>query len=297
MRLYQCPACDCLPLRYKKPPTTTPKCIRCGRTLVKISRIPKTLHWGMIASTAVSAALFAPHLVEHWTNRYLTTPSPPGLSGSIAPQPAIERETSSLDRIDLFTKLEEADSTWQPQEELLPDGSRQYRYKKRPGEPDLNLAELRALINEPPTFDIERKVINSLLETLQSAGVRVMLAPTLKQGAAAEWDHHHGTMRIKPEVIDSGSKDFLRVLNHESIHVAQSCRAGSLYSKPKPLGLNISTIPEFEAPLASSIYADIPHEDKVLEKEAYSLQNDTFNALKLLSKECTRISLILSNQG
>ncbi len=286
MRLYQCPACDCLPVRYKHRPTSTPKCVRCGRTLVKVSRIPKSFRWGLAIASAGVTALFAPHLVEHFQSKFVKSPSPSGLSGSVAPLPAIDRMTDSLDRVDLFTKLEEADSQWQPQEELLPDGSIRYLYKKRAGESDLSLSELRSLIKDPPTFDSERKAINSLLETLRNAGVRVILMPTLKKGAAAEWDHQQGTMRIQPHVMDKGSKDFLRVLNHEAIHVAQSCRGGSLYAKPKALGIPVSFDPTTQATLSAAMYFNISKEERALEEEAYGLQNDIYRAHQLVSKEC-----------
>jgi hypothetical protein len=240
----------------------------------------------MAVASASAAVLFGPQLLEHFHSRFLKSTSPSGLSGSVAPLPGIDRMTPSLDRIDLFTKLEEADSQWQPQEELLPDGSIRYLYKKRAGEADLSLAELRSLINDPPTFDTERQAINSLLEALRDAGVRVTLAPTLKKGAAAEWDHRQGTMRIQPRVMDQGSKDFLRVLNHEAIHVAQSCRAGSLFAKPKALGIAVSPDPATQRSLSTSVYKNISEEEKLLEHEAYDLQEDTYRAHDLVSKEC-----------
>jgi hypothetical protein len=203
--------------------------------------------------------------------------------------------TPTLDRLDLFTKLEEADAQWLPQEELLPDGSTRYLYKRRAGEPDLNVAALRALISDPPTYDEERQAINSLLETLRKAGVRVMLSPTLKKGAAAEWDHRQGMMRIQPHVTDKGSLDFLRVLNHEAIHVAQSCRAGSLYARPQPLGIPVASNPTTQTTLAISIYADVSHEEKLLELEAYGLQNDIYRAHDLVSKECKVTQTALLN--
>jgi hypothetical protein len=286
MRLYQCPACDCLPFRYKRRPTSPPKCVRCSRELVKVSRIPIGFRWGFAAAVASVGLLFAPHLLEHLHAKFLNMPSRSGLSGSVAPLPAIDRTTLSVDRIDLFTKLEEADAQWHPQEELLPDGSIRYHYKQRVGESELTLAEVRSLVNDPPSFEMERKAINTLLETLRNAGVRVMLAPTLKKGAAAEWDHQHGTLRIQPHVMGKGSKDFLRVLNHEAIHVAQSCRAGSLTSKPRSLDIPVSPDRSTLVTLASTIYAGISNEEKVLEQEAYALQEDAHKANQVVSKEC-----------
>jgi ribosomal protein L34E len=297
MRLYQCPACDCLPVRYKRRPISPPKCVRCSRTLVKVSRIPNGFRWGLAAAVASVGLLFAPHLYDHLHSKFMTAPSPSGLSGSVSPLPAVDRTTLSFDRVDLFTKLEEADAQWHPQEELMPDGSIRYHYKRRAGESDLSLAELRSLVNDPPSFDMERKAINTLLETLRKAGVQVMLVPTVKKGAAAEWDHQQGILRIQPHVMDKGSKDFLRVLNHEAIHVAQSCRAGSLTSKPRSLNLSVPLDPSTHAILSSTIYFGISNEEKVLEEEAYALQDDTHKAHDVVSKECKTSGTALLQQG
>lgn len=295
MRLYQCPACDCLPVRYKRRPSTTPTCVRCGRVMIKASRMPKGFRLGFALTTATVTALFVPHIVERVNSHLIkgtsstklrSTRPTIGLSGSIAPPPPIDRVTESLDSHDLFSKLEDADSQWQPQEELLPDGSTRFLYKRRAGEPDLSLSELRSLINDPPTFHSEREAINDLLQTLRQAGVRVMLTPTIKKGAAAEWDHSQGVLRIQPQVTEKGSLDFLRVLNHEAIHVAQSCRGGSLFSKPEILGVPVSADRTIHTTLASPVYHNTSNVEKALEREAYSLQNDINKAKDLVGKEC-----------
>jgi hypothetical protein len=265
--------------------------------MVKASRVSKNIRWGLAAASAAVVALFAPHVVERLNARFFTSPNPSNLSGSAAPLPAIGREAISPDRMDLFTKLQEADSQWQPQEELLPNGSTRYLYRRRAGEPDLSLAELRSLVKDPPSFETEKTAINQLLETLRKAGVRVMLTPTLKKGAAAEWDHHQGTLRIQPHVMEKGSKDFLVVLNHEAIHVAQSCRGGSLYAKPQALGIAIPPDPLTQRTLATAMYAGISHEEKGLEQEAYGLQDDVYRAQDLVSKECKVKQTALLNQG
>ena len=209
-----------------------------------------------------------------------------GVAKSLLPAPAEERMTTSLNTSELFEKLEDADMQWQPQEELLPDGSTRYLYKRRAGEPNLSLAELRSLINDPPTFHAEREAIIDLLDTLRQAGVRILLSPTVKQGAAAEWDHQLGVMRIQPHVTGKGSLDFLRVLNHEAIHVAQSCRGGSLHARPTALGLPVSRDELINKTLTDPIYANASHWEKSLELEAYGLQNDIRKANSLVTKEC-----------
>ena len=262
--------------------------------MVKKSKLDSGYRWGFALTTAAVAALFAPHLLEHLNSKFTKTAHVKGLSGSITPAAPIDRMTDSLDTNELFIKLENADAQWQPQEELLPNGSTRFLYKRRVGEPDLSIAELRSLINDPPTFHTEREAIINLLETLRQAGVRVILTPTIKKGAAAEWDHREGVMRIQPHLTEKGSLDFLRVLNHEAIHVAQSCRSGSLVAKPKSLGVPIKNDNSFRSTFDNPVYANMSDNEKILELEAYSLQNDISRANFLVSKECkvTQTSLL-----
>jgi hypothetical protein len=252
----------------------------------KKSRFGAEYKFGFLLTTGLITALFAPNIKDQIYPAGGKAVGASGVTRSLPPEPAEDRMTASLDASELFNKLEDADMQWQPQEELLPDGSTRYLYKRRAGEPNLSLAELRSLINDPPTFHAEREAIIDLLDTLRQAGVRVMLAPTLKKGAAAEWDHRLGVMRIQPDVTAKGSLDFLRVLNHEAIHVAQSCRGGSLRSRPQVLGVSISRNSSINKTLTDPIYADASNWERGLEVEAYGLQNDLTKANLLVKKEC-----------
>lgn len=286
MRLYQCPACDCLPVRFKKPPQSPPKCIRCGRYLIKKSRLSGGYLWAVGLSSAVVIALFLPHLFDFIKSKSRNS-SFVGLTGSLAPDIAVDRMSPPIDPNHLLSKLEDADLQWQPQEELLPDGGVRYLYKRRSGEPDLSVAELRSLMDNPPTFHRERQAILALLESLRQAGVKVLLTPTLKKGAAAEWDHRQAVLRIQPQMTAKGSQDFLRVLNHEAIHVAQSCRGGTLRARPQVLGLPIAAPSlELKNNLNDPVYANASDWEKELEREAYGLQNEVSTAKKLVKREC-----------
>ena len=101
-------------------------------------------------------------------------------------------------------------------------------------------------------------------------------------------------MRIQPHLTEKGSLDFLRVLNHEAIHVAQSCRSGSLVAKPKALGVPLKNDNSFRSTFDNPVYANVSDNEKILELEAYSLQNDISRANVLVSKECkvTQTSLL-----
>jgi hypothetical protein len=108
----------------------------------------------------------------------------------------------------------------------------------------LSLAQIRALIDLPPSFDKEREVVVELLRTLQDVGVQLDLTKPRKRAAAAEWDGAARTLRIDPSVVGHGTVDFARVLNHEAIHVAQSCFGGGLRAYPKLLGIDNQLTPE-----------------------------------------------------
>ncbi|MEB3301901.1 MAG: hypothetical protein VKN56_08005, partial [Cyanobacteriota bacterium] len=68
---------------------------------------------------------------------------------SLAPEAAEVRSKESFPINELIAQLEEADYQWQPRQEILPDGSTRYVYKRRSGDPDLNVTQLRQLIETP----------------------------------------------------------------------------------------------------------------------------------------------------
>jgi hypothetical protein len=209
-----------------------------------------------------------------------------GIQGSLPPVVSQSSIAVKVNTEDLLSQLKEADLQWRPEQEVLADGTTRYLYKRREGEPDLSVAELQRLLQSPPTFEQERKDITELLQALERAGAKVVLAPTLKEGAAAEWDHQVATLRIQPRIIQKGSVDFLRVLSHEAIHVAQSCKAGSLRSKPEALGIQVSKRTDILAKLDDPIYSQASQWEQLLEKEAYATQNYPSIARYHLEREC-----------
>lgn len=210
------------------------------------------------------------------------------LQGSLPPKEPEARISHHLDTNDLLSQLETADLEWQPKEEVLEDGSTRYLYKRREGEPDLSVAELKTLVEQPPTFLKERKAILQLLQVLRKAGAKVVIAPTLKDGAAAEWDHSVGLLRIQPKMTQKGSVDFLKVLSHEAIHVAQSCKAGSLKSRPQALGIAAGNKEDFLRKLKDPVYATASRWEIQLEMEAYAMQDDSSIAMQHVLNHCLR---------
>jgi hypothetical protein len=210
------------------------------------------------------------------------------------PDPAL-RPLALLDD-GLIERLSEADQAWIPRAEPLPDGGLRYLYKRRPGDPELSVAQVEALIADPPSLAAEQRRIVDLLTSLERAGAAVALEEPIKAGAAAEWDPRARTLRIRPDVIDQGSLEFARVLNHEAVHVAQSCAAGSVGASPRPLGVRPPVGSSPGGPLRSAaaidplndpVYADLSPAERRMEAEAYSLQNSLGVGRSLIEIHCS----------
>jgi hypothetical protein len=196
---------------------------------------------------------------------------------------------------DLLERLQQADEA-----EPLPGGGTRYTYRRRSGDPTLTIAQLRVLIANPPTFETERRSIISLLTLLDQLGASVSLSQPVKRGAAGEWDPGLRRLRIRPDVSAQGTRQFARVLNHEAIHVAQSCAAGGLGANPRPLGL---ALPEDHATgsaagrgspdedsfreLQNPIYANISPSIRQAEREAYALQDRLGAGERLVRIHCS----------
>jgi hypothetical protein len=186
----------------------------------------------------------------------------------------------------LMQQLALADRQWWPRAEPLPGGGTRYVYRRRPGEPELTLDGIKALMRHPPTFAQERQRIVQLRRALLGLGVGVELSQPHKPGAAAEWDPSARTIRLKPAVVAKGSAEFLRVLNHEAIHVAQSCRGGGIGAAPQPLGLSQQLPAHLQAVLQDPTYASASVHERQLEREAYAHQEQLDLGLSLLSLYC-----------
>lgn len=255
----------------------------------------------LIASLLLLAIAIRRHSDESGTEPLATTahaavsePLPPG------PRPL------ALLQGDLMERLQRGDEAWRPRAVPLPGGGTRYLYKRRKGDPPLSLAQLRVLIANPPSFEAERRSIVNLLLLLDRLGTSVSLSPPMKQGAAAEWEARRRSLRIRPDIPDRGSVEFARVLNHEAIHVAQSCGAGSLSAKPRPLGLPLPVesgswsastgmegSPGIEGEssgfrqLQSPVYAYISPSTRQAEIEAYALQDRLGLGERLVRQHCS----------
>jgi len=228
----------------------------------------------------------------------------PGLLEQVGslPEQAPEVTTRLLERFDpapdprlrpmalleagLLEDLQEADRQWIPTAEPLAGGGTRFLYRRRAGEPELTVAELQALIDSPPDHGEKRRTIADLLSVLEQVGVQVQLVEPKKTGAAGEWDHANRTLRIKPAVVEKGTVDFAQVLNHEAIHVAQSCAAGGLRSVPRTLGLSQEVPTELKIHLDDPLYAGASDWEKALEREAYANQRRLAMGTTLIRTHC-----------
>ena len=205
------------------------------------------------------------------------------LAGLLPPAPA---GLEGIDQGVLLHSLAEADATWTPRAEVMADGRITYHYKRRSGDPPLSIPEIRRLMADPPRFEAERQAISNLLQVLRLAGVRIQLQPPRKSGAAAEWDPRQRTIRVRPDVLESGSAEFAKVINHEAIHVAQSCRHGHVRAMPRPLGLADTLSPRLEAVLQEALYQGAGPLERQLEREAYANQHRLGLGADLVSAHC-----------
>lgn len=212
-----------------------------------------------------------------------------GQRSAIRPVPqasASERVLMASAEAELLQQLAVADQQWRPQAQPLPGGGTRYVYRKRPGDPDLTIDQIRALMAYPPTFAWERRVIQDLWRRLAELGISLRLSQPRKPGAAGEWDPSQRTLRIKPTVISKGSSEFARVLNHEAIHVAQSCAAGGPQASPRLLGLSQRLPRHLQTVLQEPTYAAAGERERRLEREAYANQDQLELGLSLLNLHC-----------
>ena len=186
----------------------------------------------------------------------------------------------------LFSQLEGGDQSWQPRVEVIPGGGTRYVYQRRRGDPPLSLVQIQWLLRHPPSYALERRTIAQLLAVLRRAGALVALGPPRKRGAAGEWEHRRLVLRIRPDVPGKGTREFLRVLNHEAIHVAQSCRRGRIDAAPMLLGLPRQLDAKQRDNLAEPLYASATPEERLLEEEAYANQDKLNLGWQLVQAHC-----------
>ncbi len=193
-------------------------------------------------------------------------------------------QTSEVDL--LLRRLEESDREGLPRTRRLPDGRVQVTARRLPGDPPLTLAAAEEILRNPPRWERERAAIRSLLARLRRLGVTVTFETLVAPEATGQWDPQRRRLSLRPDLPDQGSRLFALVLNHEAIHVAQSCAAGGLNRLPRPLGLGGRPAAAELKLLAHPIYRDRSSAVQAVETEAFAHQADLSLGLSLLDRHC-----------
>ncbi|MEB3255576.1 MAG: hypothetical protein VKJ05_04215 [Synechococcaceae cyanobacterium] len=287
MPRYRCRSCN-----HRPPlPLTTAHggavvCGHCGSLMERRSLRPA---FGTLLLSGGLFALCWLALPDALTSLAMLASGTPGLTRLVAvldPPPEPSRRPLVLLHGDLFDRLAEGDLAWIPTAEPVPGEGIRYSYRRRLGEPPLSVPQIQRLMANPPDHVREREAITLLLQELERVGVAVELAPTRKAGAAGEWDHAVRTIRVQPMVVEKGTVEFLRVLNHEAIHVAQSCVGGGVRARPLRLGLDTRMPQELSEQLGAALYAGSSPVERALEKEAYANQHRFDLGAALVRRHC-----------
>ena len=186
----------------------------------------------------------------------------------------------------LLKNLSKADFSFVPKKLSKADGTISYFYKRKEGQDKLTQFELDQLISNPPDYYLEKRFINENITNLRKIGINIFLAKPYIIGASAEWSYQEKTIRISPKVIKNGSLAFAQILNHEMIHVAQSCKNGGFSEVPKLIGLKESYPAKKIINLESFVYDGINKYNTKLEIEAYNNQNNLRLGPKLIDELC-----------
>ena len=103
---------------------------------------------------------------------------------------------------------------------------------------------------------------------------------------AGLWLPHKERIILSNEIILSGSYEFLNILSHEAIHIAQSCNNGFINSSPSRIGLPLKDSYEIKTQLSHPVYSTSTKENNLIEREAYSYSKEKGIALKMLKRFC-----------
>ena len=182
--------------------------------------------------------------------------------------------------------LKKADKRNAPRMITNADSSKSIIYKKSNFQKELSQKELIYLIKNPENFYQEQKFVEDALNFLNKLGISIYLLELNDQRGSAYWLPKKQIIKIDSKTLNAGSLTFAKILNHEMIHVAQSCKGGSTNSFPKLIGLNEKLNEEKNYLLSSRIYKNLPKYQISLEKEAYSYQDNLSAGKYLINKFC-----------
>ena len=196
-----------------------------------------------------------------------------------------EIKISYIDINNLLKDLLIADSELTPRL-VLKDGKKVYNYTKLKGDEDLTISEIKQrILLGADYYKKDRELILKLLRKINELGISNQLT-NIESGALGTWTPSKKQILIDYKVVKRGSRTFLDVLRHESIHLAQSCYGGSKTSSPKRIGLPLEFSKDLEINLSHKLYSKNSEEGIYIEREAFTYSKVEGAALKLLNKFC-----------
>ena len=182
--------------------------------------------------------------------------------------------------------LKKADKRNAPKMITNPDSSKSIIYKKSNFQKKLSQKELIYLIKNPRNFYQEQNFVEEALKFLNQLGISVFFSELNDKKGSAYWLPEKQIIKIDSKTLNAGTLTFAKILNHEMIHIAQSCKGGSINSFPKLIGLNEKLNQEKNYLLSSEVYKNLPKSQISLEKEAYSYQDNLSAGKYLINKIC-----------
>jgi len=123
------------------------------------------------------------------------------------------------------------------------------------------------------------------INSLESLGIEVVVGDPSIDGASAEWDAGSRTMTISASTMQQGSGAVLQAMNHEAVHVAQSCKAGGVGTGGVALG--IGTSGAAAQALQHEVYEGASAEEQQMELEAYTLTNQAGAGVAAAVQHCS----------
>ena len=128
--------------------------------------------------------------------------------------------------------------------------------------------------------------IASQVNALEGLGIKVVVGDPSIQGASAEWDASRRTMTISPDTMAKGSGSIMQAIDHEAVHIAQSCKAGGVNHAGTALG--VATSGEAVERIQHAAYENASDHAKHLELEAYSLAEQAGAGISAAIDHCSQ---------
>ena len=198
----------------------------------------------------------------------------------------MKKELSSININNLLIALKKADSKLTPVLIYSENGNQFYKYQKFPGGKNLSLNEIKEWAKIGPNFfKKDMEFIKMILTKLNELEINNSIV-NIDSGALGLWIPVKNNLLIDSKVISMGSRIFLEILRHESIHVAQSCYGGSKNNYPKRIGLSLEFSQDINNNLTHRLYSKNSKEGLFMEREAFSYSKVDGAAIKLLERFC-----------